>query len=363
MRTLDDPIKGWSEWEKARAAIKAAKPVCISGCIESQRLHLFSALTQDYPIRLLLTPDEGDARKIADEYRFYDKNALYYPAKDLFFYQADLHGNALSAERLKTLRTLLSREDRSATLSIITTIDSLLTPVLPLSEYQQFIREIALEDAVSEQEIAHSLVQMGYERDFSADAPGKFSIRGDIIDVYDPTQDTPIRIELWGDQVTSLRSFDPESQRSVQKLERTVIFPATELPLADQKLRDGLAIIKKESQSRVQELREAMKTEESHRLKKAIEILFEETEANGRPSNPDGYVNFFYKNTCSLLELLPVEETAILLDEPARLKEELERIAAGYEESLNSRFEGGYILPLHKKLSASSNKNDFIAND
>ena len=350
MKTLSAPLKELADWEKLTGALKKKQAVSLNGCLDSQKLHFFYALSEPYPERLILTPDEQSARRIAGEYRFYDRNTIYYPAKDLFFYQADLHGGALSDERLRVLRRLLQKES----LTVVTTPDALLTPILPLREYAEHMLTIREGDTVAEEELSGKLTEMGYFRDYSADGTGKFAIRGGIVDVYDPTLELPVRIELWGDEVTSIRSFDPDSQRSAENLKEAEFFPATELPISAKRLENGLSRIKKEGRQRREELRASMKTEEAHRLKGILELLSEEITEDGRPANPDGYIHYFYENTVSLTDLFAGEDAIVLLDEPAHIEEELTRISEGYGESLLSRYEGGYILPGQRELCLKS---------
>ena len=77
-------------------------------------------------------------------------------------------------------------------------------------------------------ELEKSLTDMGYERESQIEGPGQFAVRGGIMDVFPLTEELPVRIELWGDEIDSLRSFDVESQRSVENLETVTIYPASE---------------------------------------------------------------------------------------------------------------------------------------
>ena len=72
------------------------------------------------------------------------------------------------------------------------------------------------------------LVELGYERTGQVELPGQFSVRGGIIDIYPLTEDNPWRIELWDDEVDSIRSFDAESQRSLENVDEITIYPAAE---------------------------------------------------------------------------------------------------------------------------------------
>ena len=79
------------------------------------------------------------------------------------------------------------------------------------------------------------LAQCGYDREIEVAGPGQFAVRGGILDVYPLTEELPVRIELWGDEVDSIRTFDPETQRSIEKLDEVEVFPATEFPEEEEK--------------------------------------------------------------------------------------------------------------------------------
>ena len=76
-------------------------------------------------------------------------------------------------------------------------------------------------------------MRLGYEREAQVESCGQFSIRGGILDIFPLTEENPWRIELWGDEIDSIRSFDVESQRSIENLEEITIYPATEMLLTE----------------------------------------------------------------------------------------------------------------------------------
>ena len=126
-----------------------------------------------------------------------------YPAKDLIFYQADIHGNQLVTDRMKALRKIIEGKP----LTVITTFAALMSPQVPLEEIAASVIHIDGDSRLDEGSLARSLTQMGYEKNYQVDAPGQFSIRGGIIDIFDLTEENPYRIELWGEEVESIRSF------------------------------------------------------------------------------------------------------------------------------------------------------------
>ena len=113
---------------------------------------------------------------------------------------------------------------------------------------------------------------MGYERMAQVDGMGQFSIRGGIIDIFPLTEEVPLRIELWDDEVDSIRTFDTESQRSVEQLDFVTIYPAAEVVLDKNRLGQGRPVAK-EAKTFEKALREQHKPEEAHRIHSIIEEL------------------------------------------------------------------------------------------
>ena len=122
----------------------------------------------------------------------------------------------------------------------VTTIDGLMDHLLPLSMVESQILTVRQGEVIDIEEWKQRLVSLGYERMAQVDGMGQFSIRGGIVDIFPLTEELPVRIELWGDEVDSIRSFDPESQRSVEQLEEVVLYPATEIVLTPEQVEMGL---------------------------------------------------------------------------------------------------------------------------
>ncbi len=269
---------------------------------------------------------------------------MIYPAKDLIFFQADIHGNQLIIQRMKCLRRLM--EGRPTT--IITTFDALMTPQIPLSVQKENIVSVNKQSHIDERSLAVRLTELGYEKNYQVEAPGQFSIRGGIVDVFDLTEENPYRIELWGEEVESIRSFDILSQRSIEKLESVSIYPATEMVLSKEELQAGLEAIEKEGKEYADRLRAEMKTEEAHRVTQQIKELKEQLLELGvslNAVNLESYIRYFYRNLSSFLEVFPAEQSCVFIDEPIRVKEHADVVEMEFRESMLHRVEKGYILP------------------
>ena len=186
---------------------------------------------------------------------------------------------------------------------------------------------------------------MGYEKNYQVEAPGQFSVRGGIVDIFDLTRENPVRIELWGDEVESIRSFDIESQRSIEKLTEVSIYPATELILSKKALEDGLARMEKDCKKSAAFFREGTKPEEAHRLEQAVAELKEQVTQFQSFVNLESYIGYFYEETQSLVDFVADRKLCICLDEPARIEEHANAVELEFRESMSTRAEKGYILP------------------
>ena len=225
MKAFLTPLQGLAEFEQIKEKSKTNKGILqVSGCMESQKSHLMYGLSGIAPYRLILAEDERRAREIYEDYRFYDRKVYSYPAKDLLFFQADIHGNLLICQRMKVIKALLEEKE----LTVVTSIDGCMDFLESLGKIKEQLIHYESDSTVDTEQLKNQLVALGYERVGQVEMPGQFSVRGGIVDIYCLTEENPWRIELWGDEIDSIRSFDPESQRSLENLEELTIYPAVE---------------------------------------------------------------------------------------------------------------------------------------
>ena len=225
MKAFLTPLQGLAEFEQIKEKSKTNKGILqVSGCMESQKSHLMYGLSGIAPYRLILAEDERRAREIYEDYRFYDRKVYSYPAKDLLFFQADIHGNLLIRQRMKVIKALLEEKE----LTVVTSIDGCMDFLESLEKIKEQLIHYEIDSTVDTEQLKNQLVALGYERVGQVEMPGQFSVRGGIVDIYCLTEENPWRIELWGDEIDSIRSFDPESQRSLENLEELTIYPAVE---------------------------------------------------------------------------------------------------------------------------------------
>lgn len=353
MQALLAPLRELAEYEQMRERLqKGTGPVALTGCIQSQKLHMAYGLSDGWKIKVIVTYNDLMAKELYEEYKFYDKDVALFPAKDLIFFQADIHGNQLVRERIRTLRKLMERKP----VTIVTTYAALMAPQAVI-DIDRDVISVEIGGELDEKALARRLVDMGYENNYQVEGPGQFSIRGGIIDIFDLTEENPYRIELWGDEVDSIRSFDVLSQRSVEKLERVKVYPATEFVLTPERIRAGLQKLEKEAEQQEKIFREQFLTQEAYRVKTLAREFAEKLELRGAV-NMESFLSYFYDDTVTLPELIEGftqgksadQGVLYFMDEPLRIREQAEAVAIEFQASMAQRAEKGYVLPGQMKL-------------
>ena len=341
-KLFKQPLLELKDFEDMSDVLKRGQgPVQVSGCLDSQKVHLMSQLGEEIPYRLVVTYSELRAKEIYEDFKLFTDRVLYYPAKDFIFYSADIQGNQIIRQRMYAIKNIAECEGGV----IITTIDGLMNALPPfacIKEQIMILEEMAVLDL---QDMKKKLTFLGYERMAQVEAPGQFAIHGGILDIFCMTEENPFRIELWGDEVDSIRTFDVESQRSMERLEKAVIYPAQEMILTEDTCHLGLEKLEKEFQQYYQILKNNRKLEEAGRLKEAVEQIKEEFEEGLRLHGLDHCIHYFYPETVSFLDYIEEEKCMIFLDEPVRLKERSEAVENEFRESMANRLEKGYLLP------------------
>ena len=342
MKAIEEVLNGWADYEKIREFLKKEKGIIqISGCVDAGKAHMVYGVGNGFGKKIIATFSEQKARELYEDCRFFDANTVYYPAKDILFYQSDLRGNQLTKERMNAIKVLLEEEQ----MTLVTTFDGLMNRLIRPEKLERFILQLSLGEELILTDFTKQLVAMGYEKNYQAEAGGQFAVRGGIIDIYPLTEENPYRIELWGDEIDSIRSFSAESQRSLENLEEVRIYPAAEIIFEEATLEKGLKKIDADAKKLSELYQKEMKTEEAHRVRMLASTAKESIEQFGSVEGMDAYLTYFEEDTVSLLDYFSKEDALVFLDEPVRAIEKGRVIEKEFQESMKQRLEKGYILP------------------
>ncbi len=341
MQAFVRPLQELQEYENLIRKVKTFSGVTsVAGCTDAQKPHLIYGINHGCG-KIVVTFSEQKARELVEEYRFFDPNVVYYPPRDVLFYQSDIRGNALTKERMEAYRTIFTQEHPT----IITTMDACMDRLIHPEVVKASVLTIRVGDELDLAKMRRKLAAMGYEYNYQAELPGQFAVRGGILDVFSLTEEVPFRVELWGDEVDSLRSFDWESQRSIENLDEISIYPASELMMADEVRKSGIARIQKEYEQIYDRFRKEMKTEEAYRLKESVSYVLEQLKEGCGLQAAESFLTYFYKDTVNLFSYFGDRPYMIFMDEPGRCVEKADSVEAEYRMSMEQRLEKGYILP------------------
>ena len=329
------------EYERGKEGLgQSAGGVSFAGCVDAAKAHLIDGLDRRFPWRLVITYNDLRAKELFRDLSFFDKDVWLYPAKDMLFFQADLQGNLLVRQRISVWEKLLL----NAGGTVVTTMDGCMDMLPALSEWASRSLYARCGDALDLEAWKGALAGLGYERMGQVEMLGQYSVRGGILDIYPLNMEYPARMELWGDEIDSIRCFDPESQRSVENLEELSVYPAVEVLPEPERIREGMKKIEQEAKAAVKALQKQGKTEAAGCLKRTAAEAAEELSEGTVSGGLNRFIRYFYERTLSFIDYFP-KDTCLVLDEPARLEEKARVVKKEFLESMSHRLEKGTLLP------------------
>jgi transcription-repair coupling factor (superfamily II helicase) len=236
MKSLVNAIQGLPPYHALLKLLK--EPVVLPGLglPRAVRLPFLTALHADLDYAVLLVTDRADhALNLNDELGFWvgDTPRFHFAEPNPLFYEQAAWGTATRRERLQAL-TGLARyhlpfaEKPDKPPIIVTSARSLMTRTLPRRDYLKACKRLSVEQTIQPEPLLRSWAGIGYQRVDTVLEPGQFSHRGGLLDIWPPVEPYPARLDFFGDEIETIRRFDPASQRTVEKLESLLITPARE---------------------------------------------------------------------------------------------------------------------------------------
>lgn len=280
-------------------------PVSIAGIVESAQSQLIYALTnENKESSLVITYSDMEARALFDDISFYTDKVMYFPSKEYVFYNIETSGHENENKRLSVLDTITENTGYI----VVASIDAVLQYTADKNIFNDSIIEFSLGAKFDLSKLSDRLVIMGYSREDIVEGEGQFSIRGGILDVFSPNMENPLRIEFFDDETDSIRTFDPYTQRSLEKFNEARIIPVTEAVMSYEK-----------KQEIIEELKKRIKKEK--RKKQPNETFIETLDAdielfNERHYFPsiDKYISLIYGKITSLVDYFLNDSLVFIID-------------------------------------------------
>lgn len=342
-----DPLKYMSTYNKLVEEIKSdTSPISIHGVGMENIGHLIYSLKKEINRQvLIISSDEVRAKKIFEDIRNFDnENVDFFPNRELVFYDIE----ASSFETVHSRLNVLTRLNRGENIVVVTYINALLSKVCSSNLFKEYTDEIKYGDIVDHYELLNGFVTKGYERVSTIEGVGQFSVRGGIIDFFPPYSSNPFRIELFDDEVDSIRTFDMIGQRSIENVEKVYITPTKEILIPES--------IKSEVSSKLEsELQDVLsKFNNNEAIKDRIEekfVKYIETIRQGSSiSNIDMIVPYINNSYLGNLVDYLSKNSVILIDEPSRVEERATESKNEYLFKFTDVYESGELLPSHENI-------------
>lgn len=323
-------------------------PLGIYGISESAKAYLVNGIYEKIKKSILIvTYSDVEARNLYEDLNLYIPNLYYLPTKELVFYNIDTISGDLRWERLKVIREIL--KDKKNVL--ITCVDALASVYTPVELFKENIYKFSVGDIIDTKVLSEKLVQCGYERTLTVENKGQFSIRGGIIDIFPPVTDMPYRIELFDDEIDSIRTFSADTQRSVDKCYSIEVFPAKEIILYKENLEEGYEAIKADLNNVVCNFKKKKKSEETERINNIIKSNLESLKERWGFETIDSYLPYFYKDTSTFFDYL--KDSFIIMDDPQRCSGKIDSVYTEFNENYENFLSRGNILPRQGELVMS----------
>ncbi|WP_294342792.1 transcription-repair coupling factor [uncultured Clostridium sp.] len=339
LQGLLTPIVGSGNFENILRGIKNNQfPININGLSESGKAYAIWSLFESSDDSIVVfTSSDMESKKLYEELSFFTTSTYYFPTKDIVFYNITATSGDLIWERLKVFKELIGNGKRI----IVTSIETLRGLYIPMEVMKKYHFKVKEGKELDEVELVEKLVESGYEHVDVVEGRGQFSKRGGIIDIFPPVSRYPYRIELFGDEVDSIRTFNVESQRSIEKVKTAEITPAKEVIIPKEFCDNAIKAIKEDFEKVKISLKDDKEAKEkiSGIVNKNIESLIEK----GTFETVDSYVTYFYEKPVDFLQYF--DNPIVIVDEVDRSIGKLESLQYEFLEDYDTFLSRGDILP------------------
>lgn len=235
MELILSNIRSLPQYQHLRSQLQAGKQIAGLGLPRAARLPVLAALLEDIAQPILFITDRADhALSMFDELGFWVKSPRYHFAEpNPLFYEQAAWGVTTRRDRLQALTAIsnyylpITQKPETPPV-IITSVRSLMTRTMPRRDFLKACKKLSVNQSIQPDTLLRSWAEIGYQRVNTVLEPGQFSSRGGILDIWATAETMPVRLDFFGDEIETIRRFDPASQRTIEKLESVLVTPARE---------------------------------------------------------------------------------------------------------------------------------------
>ncbi len=318
-----------------------------AGLSDSRVSPYLADILRDRSQALVIVSTDQRAKDLAQDLGFFlpDREIQTLYGEDGFFTWSEAENRDIIVNRTRVLQAL----SRGVPLVVVAPVSCAIKKLPPHSEYEEKNLTFRVGEEMTFSDIASALTDIGYERYALVEGPGQFSVRGGLVDVFPPDMDDPVRIEFFGDEVDSVRTFDSETQRSLENLRSVTVCPAEELTGDRDFLRAGVAELKKEYLKRAAEVERQEKDPDMavilpDKIRQTAAEIEERIMEKGETSVLRHYLQYFYPEPEYIWDYLG-SDGLIAVDDPDRILETLELTDREKASDFTLNLERGTAVP------------------
>ena len=346
LKGLMRPLEESSNFSEVIGCLqKGQLPINLSGLSDSGKSYVINGIFEKIDNSIVvITHNEIDAKNLYEDLSLYSTDVYFLPIREVVFYNVDAISGDLRWARLKVINEILKKRENKI---IVTSVDAMTTLYTPKQKYLEYSLTIKQGEEVDLKDISTKLMNCGYERVEVVEGKGEFSFRGGILDVFPPNAVYPYRIELFGDEIDSIRTFNIESQRSIEKIDKFDIFPAKEVIVDEEVKEKAINGITEELNSVIEN---SSKKDEDRvdKLRRIVNKNLEMLKETSTFETIDSYLPFFYDKMETFFDYL--EGFTFIVDDIKRCKGKIDSIYYEFNENYTSFLQRGDILPSQNKL-------------
>ena len=346
LKGLMRPLEESSNFSEVIGCLqKGQLPINLSGLSDSGKSYVINGIFEKVDNSIVvITHNEIDAKNLYEDLSLYSTDVYFLPIREVVFYNVDAISGDLRWARLKVINEILKKRENKI---IVTSVDAMTTLYTPKQKYLEYSLTIKQGEEVDLKDISTKLMNCGYERVEVVEGKGEFSFRGGILDVFPPNAVYPYRIELFGDEIDSIRTFNIESQRSIEKIDKFDIFPAKEVIVDEEVKEKAINRITEELNSVIEN---SSKKDEDRvdKLRRIVNKNLEMLKETSTFETIDSYLPFFYDKMETFFDYL--EGFTFIVDDIKRCKGKIDSIYYEFNENYTSFLQRGDILPSQNKL-------------
>lgn len=343
-----DSLKNLSSYDQLISEInKKSSPIALHGLSEENIAHITYGLNQHLNRQILImTYDDLRAKKILEDLSFFSKeNSELFPAKEVVLYDIEAYSHEISNQRVKVIDRLSKGEN----IIVVSSIHSIMNKIMTKAVVKEYTIDIKIGQIIDLNQLSKIFVTQGYERVDMVEGVGQFSIRGGIIDLFPVNSHNPFRIELFDDEIDSIRIFDLKTQRSIENLSDIHIPPIKEMLLLDGEAKNIINGIENDLNTCIKKLQKKGETEIIDNLTEKFRYYIDRLSSGLSIGNLDLLVPYLKQDFSSIIEHFK-SDSLVVVDEPQRIEESVKGLKQDFINKYTDLFERGEVLSRHQDI-------------